>query len=419
MPRMLSFAVFFLVATLVVVGLHFYLWYRLVRSPGWPAPWTTVGTVVFVAMTVLLPLAMPLMRSLPRQWASPLAAVVFTWMGFGFLLVLTTLVTDLLHFAGLGWDRLFARNALDPQRREVLLRGAAGLASISAVGLSGIGLKNGLGRVRIPEVKVPLPRLPAPLSGYTLVQLTDVHVGPLIGRDFIETIVEQTNALNPDAVVITGDLVDGSVEELREHVAPLGRLQARQGVYFVTGNHEYYSGADAWIAHLATLGIKVLRNERVSLGEGEHTFDLAGIDDFQAERFGYGHGADLAKALKGRDPSKALVLLAHQPRAIEEAGRVGVGLQISGHTHGGQIWPFTALVPLAQPYVAGLHRHSDDTWIYVSRGTGYWGPPMRLGAPAEITKIVLEAETTEERSVAVKDSTGAAVSSEQPFGRHS
>lgn len=417
MPRMLSFAVFFLVATLVVFGLHFYLWHRLVRAPGWPAPWTAIGTGLFVVMTILLPLGMPLMRSLPRPWASPLAALIFTWMGFGFLLVISTVAVDLARFAGLGWDRLFSRSPLDPERRELLAKGAAGLAAVSGVGLAGLGLKNGLGRVAIPEVKVPLPRLPRALSGYTLVQLTDIHIGPLIGRDFIEAIVEQANAQNPDAIVITGDLVDGSVEELREHAAPLAKLKARQGVYFVTGNHEYYSGADAWIAHLKTLGIKVLRNERVVLGDGEDVFDLAGIDDFQAERFGYGHGADLARALKGRDPTRALVLLAHQPRAIDEAARMGVGLQISGHTHGGQIWPFSALVPLAQPYVAGLHRHSDDTFIYVSRGTGYWGPPMRLGAPAEVTRIVLEAEVPSQAPVAVKESGATTVSSAHKPGR--
>lgn len=262
MPRMLSFAVFFLVATSVVIGLHFYLWFRLVRAPGWPAPWTAVGTTLFVVMTLLVPLGMPLMRSLPREWASPLGAVIFTWMGFGFLLVITTLATDLVRMAGFGWDRLFATNGLDPARRELMLRGAAGLASISAVGLAGIGLKNGLGRVSVPEVKVPLPRLPKALSGYSIVQLTDVHIGPLIGRDFIEEIVEQANALNPDAIVITGDLVDGRVEELARHVEPLSRLDARNGVYFVTGNHEYYSGAEPWIAKLEQLGIRVLRNER-------------------------------------------------------------------------------------------------------------------------------------------------------------
>jgi predicted MPP superfamily phosphohydrolase len=188
-------------------------------------------------------------------------------------------------------------------------------------------------------------------------------------------------------VVITGDLVDGSVAELEPHVEPLKRLRAKDGVYFVTGNHEYYSGANAWIAHLESLGIRVLRNERVPI-RGEHGFDLAGVDDWTAHQFGGEHGMNLEKALSGRDPDRAVVLLAHQPKAIVEAGARGVDLQLSGHTHGGQLFPFNFLVGLQQPYVAGLHDHGA-TKIYVSRGTGYWGPPMRVGAPAEITRIEL------------------------------
>jgi hypothetical protein len=191
-------------------------------------------------------------------------------------------------------------------------------------------------------------------------------------------------------VAITGDLVDGSVDELREQVAPLASLKSRQGVYFVTGNHEYYAGVNEWLAHLPTLGVRVLRNERVAVGDGTHTFDLAGVDDWSARGMP-GHGPDLARAVEGRDAARELVLLAHQPRAIHEAAKHGVGLQLSGHTHGGQIWPWNFAVKLQQPYVAGLARHSKDTQLYVSRGTGYWGPPMRLGAPAEITRIRLRA----------------------------
>jgi len=184
---------------------------------------------------------------------------------------------------------------------------------------------------------------------------------------------------------VDGDL---SEEELAEHVAPLGKLVAKDGVFFVTGNHEYYSGADAWLAHLGTLGIRALRNEHVRIG-GDEGFDLAGIDDFSAR--GPGHGADIDRALLGRDASRACVLLAHQPRAIERADALGVDLQLSGHTHGGQMFPWNLFVRLQQPFVAGLHKLARAQ-IYVSRGTGYWGPPMRVGAPAEITEIELTAQ---------------------------
>jgi predicted MPP superfamily phosphohydrolase len=182
--------------------------------------------------------------------------------------------------------------------------------------------------------------------------------------------------------------VDGSVEQLARLVAPLAELRATDGVFFVTGNHEYYSGADDWIAHLAGLGIRVLRNERIAIRDA---FDLAGVDDASAHRMLAGHGQDVDKALEGRDPSRAVVLLAHQPKAVKDAARADVDLQLSGHVHGGQMVPFNWLVRLDQPFISGLHL-VGRTWIYVSTGTGYWGPPMRVGPGAELTRIELAAE---------------------------
>jgi len=266
-----------------------------------------------------------------------------------------------------------------------------GTAAAGAVLLGAHGIARGVSAPRVVEVPVVIRGLPRGRAGTTIAQLTDVHVGPTIGRAFVEDIVNRTNALAPDVIAITGDLVDGSVEQLGEAVAPLGRLRARFGVYFVTGNHEYFSGADAWLAELTRLGIRVLRNERVSIGQGSDLFDLAGVDDYNARRSSPDHGPDLERALAGRDTTRPVVLLAHQPREIANAVRLGVALQLSGHTHAGQIWPFNYLVKLQQPYVAGLHRHpGSDTQIYVSAGTGYWGPPMRVGTHGEITRIVLQ-----------------------------
>jgi predicted MPP superfamily phosphohydrolase len=317
-----------------------------------------------------------------NRWASYLVWPGFIWMG-----MLLILPTWLLCMDTVRWAYALAEQAANPERHTLVLRILAGAAAVLSGLTGGVALSEGLGVPQIREVHVPLSRLPAALDGTTIVHLTDVHIGPTIGRGFIEGLVERSNALAPDVVVITGDLVDGRVRDLERSVAPLRDLNARWGVYFVTGNHEYYSGVNEWIAHLATLGVIALRNERVSIGEAPHTFDLAGIDDSTGRSYP-GHGPDLARALSGRDPTRELVLLAHQPKAVTEAARHGVGLQLSGHTHGGQIWPFTWAVRLFQPYVAGLAKLQDTT-LYVSRGSGYWGPPMRLAAPAEIALITL------------------------------
>ncbi len=238
------------------------------------------------------------------------------------------------------------------------------------------------------DVPIELSRLPKELDEFTILQLSDVHVGNTIKRDFVEMMVARANAAAPDLIAITGDLVDGSVNALFDAVAPLADLKAPHGVYFVTGNHEYYRGADAWIARLRDLGINVLRNERVEIGDDHASFDLAGIDDHSAG-FWRGHGPDLEAALAGRDPSRELVLLAHQPRQVRVAKQHGVGLQLSGHTHGGQIWPWHYLVRLNQRGLLAGHYQFDDTQLYVSSGTGYWGPPIRIGSRSEISRISL------------------------------
>lgn len=378
---------FFGVVFTVSSAIHYYLWARLVRDVAWPAPHGRTLGWLLALLAVVVPLSIPLSRYLPREVASPIYWVLFTWLGLMFLLFALLVPADLLR--GIAWiiERL-AGGPVDPERRLFLARVFGGVVGVGALGLGGYGLFSVLRPIEVKPVRVALSELPAALSGFVIAQITDVHVGPTIGRAFIEELVDKTNAMQPDIVAITGDLVDGSVETLGPLVAPLARLKARHGVYFVTGNHEYFSGADAWVRHLESLGIKVLRNERVSIDRDGVGLDLAGVDDPTGGNFLPDHGPDLARALAGRDTARPLILLAHQPKAIHEAAAHGVALQISGHTHGGQIFPFGLLVPLQQPYVAGLHRHRD-TAIYVSRGTGYWGPPMRVGAPAELTRLEL------------------------------
>jgi predicted MPP superfamily phosphohydrolase len=385
-----QFLTFLGVFLLIVGGWHYYLWTRLVRDPGWPEPYARAATVALVSLALLPPFVILASRALPRSVMKFLSAGVFTWLGLAFLLGVSLFMADLGRLLLRAWQALQGNAPpADPERRQLVARGIAEAAGLTVATLGAVSVRSALADLEVPEVDVRLARLPPALSGFTIVQLTDVHIGPTIGRSFLEHVVEKSNAQKPDAIVITGDLVDGSVASLRQHVEPLAKLKARHGVFFVTGNHEYYSGVDEWLTELERLGVRVLRNERVSLGDHGAAIDLAGVDDQHAGGFGPGHGPDYERPFLGRDPERELIVLAHQPSQIARLAAAGPGLQLSGHTHGGQIWPFGALVRLNQPYVAGLHRHDDRTQIYVSRGTGYWGPPMRLFCPAEITKLVL------------------------------
>ncbi len=380
--------IFLSVVTLVIGGVHFYLWSRLVRTPGWSPGITRGLDIAFIVLALLTPVAIGLSRTLPRSIGQVVAYVAYVWFGFVILAFFTTLAAEALRGVVAAVD--LARGVPeDPARRTMLRRiFAGGIAGIAAVaGVS--GLFAALGEVPVKRVAIRLAKWPAALSGFRIAQLTDVHIGPTIGGGWLREVVRRTNELEADLIVITGDLVDGSVSELREHVAPLAELRAKRGVFFVTGNHEYYSGVDEWLAELVRLGIRPLRNERVAIGDGDDGFDLAGVDDWSTRKGGFaGHGADLEKALAGRDASREVVLLAHQPIQATEAADLGVGLQLSGHTHGGQIFPWGFLVKLQQGYVAGLDR-LRNTQIYTSSGTGYWGPPMRVGAPSEIALLEL------------------------------
>lgn len=380
------FAIFLLVVGGLDFALHRYVWARLVRDAELPQPWARVATIALIVLAVMLVTALPLGRVLPRAVMTPIAFLVFTWLGVLFVLFVLLAVGDVARLVWAIVERA-RHDAPDAARRLAIGRVFAAATGVLAAAISGVGIASAVSEVEVRRHRVPLRRLPAALEGLTVVQLTDLHVGPTIGHDWLARVVEQTNALKPDIVAITGDLVDGSVDDLRRHVAPLANLSAPLGVFFVTGNHEYYSGVDEWIAELGRLGVRVLRNERVELRRGDAVIDLAGVDDWSA-RSVEGHGPNLKRAVEGRDTTRELLLLAHQPKQIVEAAAHGVGLQLSGHTHGGQIFPFNFLVHLQQPYVAGLHRHGD-AHIYVSRGTGYWGPPMRVGIPSEISHFTL------------------------------
>jgi predicted MPP superfamily phosphohydrolase len=392
MSRAAQLAAFIAIALSIVALLHWYVWTRLVADLALPPGLRRALTLLVLVLFACIPLAFYAARAPDFQSRRLATLPGYVWLGVLFILFSAVASIDVVRIVGSLLQRLAADvPPSDPERRVTVARLLAATVALVGGGASLAAIRSGLGPVMVKEVRVRLDRLPQSMHGTTIVQITDLHVGPTLGRAFVADIVRRVNALTPDLIAITGDLVDGSVRMLAEHVAPLAELKARHGTYFVTGNHEYYSDADSWCDKIATLGIRVLRNERVAIeGENGAAFDLAGVDDHSADRFG--GASNVEKAVEGRDPNRELVLLAHQPRAVFEADKHGVGLQLSGHTHGGQIWPWKYFVYLQQPVVAGLAR-IGRTLVYVSCGTGYWGPPMRLGAPAEITRIVLESGT--------------------------
>ncbi|MET7730959.1 metallophosphoesterase [Streptomyces sp. NPDC005402] len=272
--------------------------------------------------------------------------------------------------------------AAAPSRRLFVSRVVAGAAAAAAVGTVGYGTYGVLRGPKVKRVTVPLAKLPRAAHGYRIAVVSDIHLSPVLGRGFAQKVVDTINSTRPDLIAVVGDLVDGSVKDLGPAAAPLARLEARHGSFFVTGNHEYFSGAEQWVEEVRRLGLRPLENDRTELA----WFDLAGVNDIAGES--EGQGPDFAKALGDRDTARACVLLAHQPVQIHDAVDHGVDLQLSGHTHGGQLWPGNLFAEAANPTVAGLERYGD-TQLYVSRGAGAWGPPTRVGAPSDITVIEL------------------------------
>lgn len=360
--------------------LFFAVWLSLFAYAGRPLLVTAAaaGVAPAVAWGSLAALAALPLVPLFARGARP-ALQWLAWMTAALFAVLLALVSigDLVRLAWHALDTAAggALRALpDPHHIGVT-------TLVTAVTLSLIGLV----QARCPRVRrvdVPIDGLAPELEGYRIVQWSDVHVGPTIQRGFIQALVERTNALAPDAVAITGDLVDGPASDLAGHLEPMRGLRSRDGVFYVTGNHEYYWGADAWIEELARLGVHPLRNAHRVARSG---LVIAGVTD----PVGRGaHRPDLAAALEGAPEASTVVLLAHRPQVAESASASGVALQLSGHTHAGQFFPFSLFIGWFQPIVAGLHR-VGSAWLYVNRGTGYWGPPSRLGVGGEITVLEL------------------------------
>lgn len=378
---------FLVLSTLFLAGLHVYLYRRLLRDTGVGKRWRKLGILALAALGLLLVTSRLARFVLPTGWSLPYATSGWLWMGLATYLLCCLVAVDVLWLAARAGRRLAAKpaQAPDESRRLFLSRAVAGAAVAASGAATSYGYWRAFHPAEITELGLKLRGLPKALEGFGIVQLSDVHVGGVIERGFLEELIARVNALKPDLLVVTGDLVDGDVATLGPAVAAFRNVRSRYGAYFVTGNHEYYSGDEDWARALPGLGLTVLRNQRVSIGEPGASFDLVGVDDWSARGV---HRYDLDQATFGRDLERPAVLLAHQPRDFRNAVAKGIGLQLSGHTHGGQFFPGTLLVPAVWEYPVGHFRHGDGH-LYVSRGTGFWGPPLRLGSAPEIVKLTL------------------------------
>ncbi len=383
--------------------LHGWVGWRIAPALATAYPSAQLWLVlVLLASALLMPLGF-----MGRRLRRGATATVLTWAGLLFMglfstLIVLTLLRDAVLALALGiavaanlagWHSAW----LDP-----LQMGTAFAVPLLALAASIWGFWTARRTALVVQVDVPITGLPASLHGFSVAQISDIHVGPTIRQAYVQRIVARVNALGVDMVAITGDLVDGHVNELRQHVAPLSGLSSTHGTFFVTGNHEYYCGAHAWVDELRGLGIQVLMNEHRVLhhetgaGAGCAAVDrdtemvvVAGVADFSAHHFDESHRSDPVAAIAGAPAGARLrLLLAHQPRSAPVAAVAGFHLQLSGHTHGGQFWPWMHFVKFQQPFTAGLHRLAD-LWVYTNRGTGYWGPPKRFGVSSEITHLRL------------------------------
>jgi uncharacterized protein len=370
-----------LVPFILLAVLHSYIAARLL--PALPLSPFGVGIGITWAITsfVLIPLAL-FARSLEnRTTADRLAFAGLFMAGYFSSLLVATFLRDIAL--------LIATPFLSTPRFETLSEMTAWLAVGLATFATLVGFLNARRVARIVHVDIPLKQLPEAFSGFTIAQISDLHVGPTIKRRYVDGVVDAVNALDADVVAVTGDLVDGRVADLSGDTAPLARLTAKHGAFFVTGNHEYYAGEREWTAELQRLGLRVLMNEHVVIEREGARIVLAGVADFGAHHFNPRQKSDPAQAVRDApEDASVRILLAHQPRSAFAAVAAGFDLQLSGHTHGGQFWPWNYFVPLQQPFTAGLHQ-LRQLWVYVSRGTGYWGPPKRFGSPSEITRLRL------------------------------
>jgi len=445
----IAFVGFVAVILTVLSLVHVYLWWRAVRSTTRPhSQAARIGKWLIVAAFLLTAAALLSALAASPDLARPVVWVGFSWLGFAFYFFLFLLVGELIrlgarlldrreasvqtsastpplvattvaaapgtatpkteglrsengpirmseadHTSGPNTSQLPTGDAADTRavtRRLFLSRSIAVGAGLAAAGVAGYGMSRALGDPSVRRISVQIAGLDSRFAGFRIAMFSDAHLGAIRRKATMETLVDTVNSTEPDLVAVLGDLIDGSVADLGDDVAPLAGLQSSYGSFFVTGNHEYYAGVEEWTNYLPDLGVRVLENERLAIERDGAAFDLAGVNDLTGVDYrAQGGGPDFARALDGRQPDRPVVLLAHQPVTVEQSVEYGVDLQLSGHTHGGQLWPFHYVIAAQQGAVSGLSR-IEDTQLYVTAGAGFWGPPMRVGADPEIVVIELQ-----------------------------
>ena len=387
----------FVLIMMSVLGsiVYFYLGSKLKNIPSKKV---VITAKILLIIAILSPVGGIFLRylDLPFELYSPMSWGFYTLVGLLSFVLVVSIIRDVVMGLYALYLKAFAYLKKAPieasaMRRRDFLKLTSGQALFpTAIALSGVSIYEARKLAKVEQVGVTLPKLPLAWEGVKIAQISDLHLGNTIKRGFLETIVEKVNALEPDIIAITGDSVDGSVKQLRHHIDILGELDAPYGAYIVTGNHEYYSGAPFWLEEFERLGLRTLVNAHEVLERQGERLIIAGVNDYTAHRYIHSHLSDPVKALQGTHESDTKILLAHQPKSIFKVSQAGADLQLSGHTHGGQFFPYNYVVDYMHPYVRGLHLHEGKTWIYVNRGTGYWGIPMRLGSPSEITLLTLK-----------------------------
>jgi hypothetical protein len=390
---LMSWLIWILILTVFTVGGFSLINWRLIGPMNWPPVWKNSARILLGLMFVAPLASMFMLRSIEGM-SHKLAWVTYVTLGFLSFVFSLLIIRDAGVFFGTVVQKLLSlvsqegTRGFDASRREFLVQ-TTNMGILGAAGiLTAYGVYQARRKPAILNLSIPIKNLSADFEGFRIAQITDIHAGLTVKRDWVEIVAEQVKELNSDLIAFTGDLADGSVSHLREHVEPFAHLEAPFGKFFVTGNHEYYSGVQPWVEEIDRMGYTVLNNQHTLVRRNGSAIVLAGVTDFSGGDFLPEHRSDPKKAIEGAPAGTTRILLAHQPRTLYAAEPLGFDFIITGHTHGGQFFPWNLLATIGQPYVKGLHRH-NDTWIYVSMGTGYWGPPVRLGTRSEITVFTL------------------------------